>query len=290
MEEMSHLDDVLKRLPRQTDENEIRIVKLIREQLLKTEWAKSIFEALRQQLIQYFISSIEILNQPDKIHQATQEVLEELSTISRSRIVSGEENLDRLSKRSPVIAVVNHLGTYKLTEIQPREIRIDLPLDIIHPFPIYYAPLVPVAKILEDNLYETHVELPEPLLSIQKAAGIIVVPPDQGALTKLQTATSELITQHPNALITIFPEGGTTGKRNNGGPYDLDEFKTGGFVIASHLNLPVLPVCQYFNPESGFELGILPPVKVENTENREYYKELARSTQASMQSWLNSRK
>lgn len=291
MEMTSNVTDVVGRLPKPTDEDEQRIVELIRRELLATDEAKETFETARQRLIHYFNYCLANVDDAHLIHAETQRVLSELSSFFHTKIVSGQDNLDRLSKRSPVIAVVNHLGSYKLTEITPAELGLNLPIDIVHPFPIYYAPLVPIGTILEDNLYEAHVELPQPLYKIQQAAGLVIVPPDkEGKLAKIEERTAAVITLHNNALITVFPEGGTSGKRNQGGPYDLEKFHKGAFIIAARLGIPVLPVCQYYNPMSGFEIAVMPPIRPQTTQTENYFEQLALNTQAEMQNWLNSKK
>lgn len=286
------LDEVLERLPKETDVDEVRIVELMRKTLLSTEWAKSKFKDVRQVLITYFKEVLGQIGSPDKIHEMTQNTIKTIAELTNSRIVSGTEHLYGLPKRQPVLAVVNHLGAYKLVGIKPEELGLDLPgMDVIHPFPLYYAPLHPVGQVLGDNLYEAHVQLPEPLHAIQKAAGLIIVPPKTGGLLDdLLGQTRELIASHPNSLTTVFPEGGTSGKRNMGGPYDLDSFKTGAFVIAANLGIPVLPVCQYFNPEKGFEMGILESIRMPGDAPRERFTEIANQTQQKMQNWLNMRK
>ncbi len=43
-------------------------------------------------------------------------------------------------------------------------------------------------------------------------------------------------------IVVIFPEGGTSGKYNLGGPYSLLEFKDGYRRLAKDLNLAILPI------------------------------------------------
>jgi 1-acyl-sn-glycerol-3-phosphate acyltransferase len=147
-----------------------------------------------------------------------------------------------------------------------------------------------VSEKLNKPLFEAAVELPNPLNEVQKAAGVIAIPAGgSGRLVQLEENTKKVLADQ-KGLVVMYPEGGTSGKRNQGGPYDLDHFQTGAFVIASHLGIPVLPVCQYFNPDGGFEIAILPPVNIPNTEDREYFATVAQKAQADMQAWLNSRK
>ena len=61
-------------------------------------------------------------------------------------------------------------------------------------------------------------------------------------IEEMVTAIKEKMKTHPNSAIIHFPEGGTTGKRSNSGLYDLEDFKTGIFVLAAQLGVPVVPV------------------------------------------------
>lgn len=99
--------------------------------------------------------------------------------------------------------------------------------------------------------------------------------------------SKEIINESKNVGIIIFPEGEISGKLNRGGAYDLDKFHTGAFVLARELNLQILPVCQYFNPKSGFELDILKPLD-NNYLNSTNLNVISNHVQILMQESLNN--
>lgn len=289
METMSRLEDVLARLPKSTDPEEVRIVDRIREELLATSWSKVFFNSARQLQIDFFKFALSNLQNPELIHSKNQELLAQLAELGKSKIISGGENLEEVV-RMPFFIVSNHLGDYKLTTIRPEELGLKLPIDQIHPFPIYYASYQPIAQKFSAQLYDAHVELTEPLVDIEKACGLITIVINQGGgLARLESDTQELFEKHSNSILVVFPEGGTSGKRNGEGPYDLEEFHTGAFVIAGHLGVPVLPVAKFFDPEEGYKLGIFPPLRIKNNKDRGYYHEIASKTQRNLQKWLNGR-
>lgn len=275
--------------PDQTTDQERRIVSAITQEMLKTQWAKKTFAKARDLMKDYFKASLENLESPRIIHDSTQVILKELSDIFQTRIVEGEDNLEKVQKNLPAFVVTNHLGTYKLTAIKPEELGISMPTEVIHPFPMFYASLFPVAQKLGDNLYEAAYPYEQPIRKVQEAAGSIIVPAGEGVLQAAMDNTRQTMSRYANGLFAIFPEGGTSGKRNNGGPYDLERFHTGPFVIAAQLGVPIVPVAQYFNPDSGFELAVFPPIRLAKNTTKEQFAQVASETQQQMQKWLNTR-
>lgn len=299
-EYMEEIDPaVAQQLSTLEDKDESRIVELLKGELQSTAWARKTLTEIHKALVRYFKDALGHVEDTGYVHDKTQEILKKISQISNARIVEGEGNLDLILHGSPVFLAANHLGTYKLIPIHPQEeLGIDLKIPILHPFPMFYAPLWPVSERLGDNLYEGAFGYPYPISEIQRKAGSVLIPPNVkgqgGGVSTVKQETESVVRDHRNAAIAIFPESGTSGKRNNGGPYDLENFKTGAFVIASELNIPVLPVAQYFNPDSGFELAIFEPIKprgqfTDVDQGKKYYRTLADSTRVKMQGWLNSR-
>ncbi len=276
--------------PSQSNELEIRIVNLIEKELLKTSWAKESFDKAKGLLLSYFKDSIKDLGKPKEIQDKTQELLKKLSDLLNSKIASGENYLKKLPSNSPVFILTNHLGAYKLIGIKPKELGLDAPVDVIHPFPMFYASLYPLAHRLDKGLYEAAYPFIEPISKIQEAAGYIAVPGGKGVFSDVLEATKRTISKYKKGLFVIFPEGGTSGKRSMKGPYDLEHFHTGVFAIAALEKVPILPVAQYFNPKTGYELGVFEPIYVKSEATKEYLSELASQTQSNIQKWINERK
>ncbi len=276
------------------DELERRIVGELEKDMLSISWARDLFSGnIRPRIISYLKDSFDHLNDPERIHDQTQHLLSDLAEATNATIVEGQENLDEVRGQSVFVAT-NHLGTYKLVSLDPSG-DLDKPeigLEDLDPFPAFYFSMYPVAKYIGDNLYEAAHDYPEPIRTVQIAAGSLIMPPGQtGVLDELEEDTKALFESRSNLALTLFPEGGTTGKRNNGGIYAMEKFRTGSFVIAGHLGRPVVPVSQYFDPNEGFKLRVFPALRLTtppgDEEARSYFRQTADATQSQMQSWLN---
>jgi hypothetical protein len=285
--------------PRKDDLNEQRIREQIENEVYSTELGKKMFGQVYDLQVAYFKSSLGHLEDKNLIHDDTQKTLEAISIATNSQIVEGREVLENLPKHSPVMVVANHYGGFKLTMIEQEKIGLNVgteKIDDLPPFPLYYAAFKPAANILEDNLYDAHLELPEPLLKIQEAAGLLVVPENNKAFPEIKRRTEEITKIHPNSMLVVFPEAGTSGKRNGGGPYNLDKFHSGSFAIAEELGLPLIPMAQYFNPQKGFEIKLFDRVNLDGAPGadnmdarREFFSKVSAETQNEMQVWLNNK-
>lgn len=294
-----YIEATIKQLPSLDDPRERRIIDVMREKILVTPWAKDTFAKLRQLEIDNWDDAFSHLSQPEYIHDVTQKGVVEAAHIVNSKIVTGEENLKELTKASPVMVISNHFGTFKLISMSPEELQargITHPVpNIYYPYLTYYMPFQPVAEALGNNVYEGSFEEPAKLGDLFRATGSIDVPPPemfrepQERTDALVELTGKLFKNRPNAALVIFPEGGTTGKRSGGSIYDLEKLKTGAFIIAAKLGVPILPVGQYFNVDSGFELGVFKPFSLEAGKPKEYYEEVANKSRTEIQAWLNQR-
>ena len=254
--------------------------------VLSTEWSRVAIDDLRGELTDFFTFS---LSNPDNTKEITARhagLVPRLAEISRSHISSGEENLQKVRQDKAVLVLTNHFGIGILTIIDNKDGKFPVLLPEFAGFPVRLASVSVIARRLNAPLYETAVELPPPLSGVQKTCGTIIVPAEgEGRTQKLIDDVSAIVDKQPGAVIIMYPEGGTSGKRNEGGPYDLDTFHKGAFACAAQTGLPILPVCQYFNPETGFELHILEPIRLgeEDLGNLDQIKE---STKAAMQKKL----
>lgn len=274
--------------PKNSDPQEKAIRKKLENSVLITDYSRKIVRQLHDVQENFFTDAFKDLDNNQKINKLYQELLLKLSNSTNSKIISGEHNLDDISSQQGVIIITNHLGLIKLTKIDNSNKKFPLALDNFEPFPLRHAPILPIAQKLGFNLHETAIELPHPLSKIQKACGILIVNPEGNNRTqKLINDTSQLLDTQKSAIV-MYPEGGTSGKRNNAGPYKLDTFHSGSFVIGLKLNIPILPVCQFFNPDKGFELMILPAI-MPNELKSSPLKDITIRTQNKMQKTLNSK-
>jgi|GEM_PF-1857804 len=300
MDTQNRDEAIINQWPKLDDPKEKRIVDAIRSELLATDWAKGVFENASKAQLEHIKSSLKHLGDPQFIHDNTQKLLAELAKMTNSKIVRGSEYLEDLPKGKPVLLLTNHLGGYKLNSWLEDDLKKKTSLSgPVQPkyyhFPLYYSAMHPIAQALEDNLYIASFEYPGKLGEIFRASGSIEVPPKEfleegkSRTETLTDSTRILLNSHPNAVITSFPEGGTTGKRNGGGPYDLEDFHTGSYVIAKDLGLTILPVAQYFNPKSGFELKIFKPIKLDSDATEDDLHKISEQNHNDELVWLKQR-
>ncbi|OGM26528.1 hypothetical protein A3D00_03430 [Candidatus Woesebacteria bacterium RIFCSPHIGHO2_02_FULL_38_9] len=270
------------RQPRGSDPKEQKIREKL-DTLTSTDISRKIIDDLRQRQAVFFDFSFDNLTHKEKILRAYRTLLPELASIANSKIKSGEEHLRPDLQGNGIIIVTNHLGIAKLTRISNFDHKFPIELEEFEPFPSRHALLSPVTQMTGGQMHETAIELPSTLLKIQESCEVLTIPvKGKGRTELLSKKVRILLSEEDRPIVVMYPEGGTSGKRNDGGPYDLDEFHTGAFVVALKTGLPIVPVCQYFNPNSGFELYILEPIrpKIESADQAE---DIAKRTRSSMQ-------
>lgn len=236
------------RQPKESDPQEQSIKKSLESTILRTEFArKFIIKATRKQDI-FFNNALLNIDDAAGTRNEYLKLLNDLSRESNSHVTSGIDFLSSVNKKGLII-ITNHLGIVKLTKVQGFE-----------PFPLRHASIFPIVQSLRMSIHESAIELPDDLLKVQQNCEVVVVRAGGNNRTTKLIDDSKMLINSKKSAIIMYPEGGTTGKRNNGGPYDLDAFHSGAFIVAKELGISVLPVCQYFNPNSGFEIDILKPI------------------------------
>ena len=285
-EKMGPQDNRIARQPNPADPQEIRIRKRLEKELLATKWAQKAIEEAREKQAQFLRGALVNLENPPMILKDYRALLQRLADITKAHLAGGESYLKEIPKGNAVILITNHLGMAKVTRIANEDLPIALPE--IEAFPSRHAALVRVTDKIGASLHETAIELPSLLFEVQKACGVITIPVEgEGRTEKLTQDVAALIGKGGAFAFVMYPEGGTSGKRNEGGPYDLDECHPGAFVVAAKFGLEVLPVCQYFNPEEGLELHILKPMTLSGSDLPRI-KEITENVKAQMQGKLDS--
>lgn len=273
------------------DPLELRIKDLLQSQVYTTESGKIMMSQAKELEIAYLKEVFPRLKEPQFIHDRTQQLLKDLSLATKSKIVEGEEFLEFVDKDSPIFAVSNHFSAYKLIAIDQKDVNINIPeVNELYIPPMFYASMYPVAEKTGRALYDAHLELPGVLGQLQQESGILALPEGEGVFEESYKRTRDHDQKYPDSITVIFPEGRSSGKYNNGGPYDLYEFSSGPFAMAAYEGATLLPIAQYFNPSSGFELKIFPPIKLDPSADRSVFKETANKTRAEMQAWLDTKK
>ncbi len=283
---------VIAKKPRRDDPLEVAVVQKIKDRVISTEWASQAITKLKSLQTTYMQ---EVLAKKDAsfVYNRTQETLKEISNILGAKIVEGSEFLEQIPKGSSVLLMTNHLGLYKLVGIDPKkELGVDIPgYDFMYPSPAYFGGLNPVAKAMGDKLSYVSNDFPGVFGEIHRASGFVHVPPtgtEKVSRTEaLLEQTRDVLESHPGTAIVNFPEGGTSGKYSGLGPYDLDAFKTGGYVIASKLGLHIVPVAQYFDPNKGLQLKVFQPY-IPPVTDKVGYESLSEKDRNRMQKWFDT--
>lgn len=283
------IDAAILRQPQKDDPLEVAIQDRLRDELASTQYARDFLENATNLQTSFFERAFADLDSDENIRQSYEVLISNLAEAGNSRVVSGADNLRKLPSDQGCIVITNHLGIIKLTTIDNSQQRFPVSLDEFEPFPLRHAPISIVASQLGLEIHESAVELPGRLRDIQEACGVAIVRAEGENRTQKLIEDCVLLNRQRPALIVMYPEGGTSGKRNQGGPYDLDEFRTGAFVVAAETNMPILPITQYFNPKTGFELSILEPFNVKDLK-RDDLTILATETKANMQATLDVRR
>jgi hypothetical protein len=287
---------VVAKKPKGNDPKEIDIREKIRKEVEASDWAGASFEKIRRDQIEYLREMFAHILADDTsfIHARTQAFLHEIATELRAHIVEGEELLGRVPKGTNVLLMTNHLGLYKLSGINPQEeLGVDIPgYDFMYPSPLYFGGLQPVAEKMGNHLSYVSDDFPAEFGTVHRKSGFVHVPPASkvtaGRTEILLNQTKAVLENNQGTTLVNFPEGGTSGKYSGLGPYSLDPFKTGGYVIAAELGLPVVIVGQYFHPQEGLQLRVFPPYTPEQTD-KAGYEAYAKQDQERMQEWLDGK-
>lgn len=278
--------DKISRQPSPSDPDELRIRGEL-DSLLTTETAKQRIDKVNQIQEEFLVSASAGSIQLDLISKKYLEVISNIAQELDAKLVEGSDYLDNLDAEKGIIIVANHLGIAKLSRVENSGRQIPVDLDEIEPFPSRHAGYKVVADAVGGKLHEAAVELPGVLLDIQEASGVVTIPVSGSGRTKLLVDKVKKIAESDqNSVFIMYPEGGTSGKRNQGGPYDLDEFHKGAFVVASELGIPVVPSVQYLNSEGALEIRILKPIIIEDEDTQDL-KVMAERAQVSMQDALD---
>lgn len=273
------------------DPKEIRIKELLKQQIYSSEKGKEMMSRAKVLETDYLREVLPRVNEPQVIHDRTQQLLKDLSVATNSKIVEGEDYLSELIPNTPVLVVANHFSGYKLIPVSQEEVGANIPeVKELYIPPMFYASMFPISEKTGRGLYDAHLELPGVLRKLQDESGVLALPEGEGVFEEAYRRTVEHDKKYPNSLTVIFPEGRSSGKYNNGGPYDLYEFSSGPFAMAAYEKIPILPVAQFFNSETGFELKIFKPFVIDPHSERSVFKDAASNTKSEMQAWLDKRK
>lgn len=289
----TYIKGIVEMHPREDDPREARIVGIIRDAMLQEEWVKDAHAKANALQIQGHREILASLGDAAKVRSIAQRVLKEFSSLFKAEIVEGKEFLATLPKDKPAFLFTNHFGTYKTFPIRAKaDLGVEVPqFDYFYPFFGYFGALYPAAAAAGRDLSYASFQYPGPLDDSHRQAGFVHVPPRfvQNRTEYLDKQVRTLMAEHPQTLLVNFPEGKTTGKYSEGGPYSLEPFKTGGYVIAAEHGIPIVPVAQFFDPHRGFRLKIFEPYVLPEGDKASY-EARAHQDQVAIQDWLDRQK
>lgn len=295
----------IRQLPTLADPKEVEIIKVMEKEALSTPLGRDIIDKEKLAIKANLKDILAHLGDSSYTHAQGRQTVAEVAGIINATIVSGQERLQELDKGKPVLFSANHLGVYKLAGLTPEDLseigfksEHDIPDIYYSPIP-FYAPFYPAAKQLNDDIYMAALEEPGLLGELSRATGYVDVPPSAdmlpgfdgtgpGRVEMLTESTGEFFEERPSSAVLVFPEGGTTGKRNGGNPYKLEKFHSGLFVIASNLEVPVVLLAHHFDPNKGFEVAVAEVIRLSKNSTSEEIQKAAAHAQEVTQAELNS--
>src|SRR5690348_14143207 len=104
-----YIEAVIAVKPKEKDGRDERIRGLVRETLFREPWAIDLIKSIYWRQIDYIKDLVSNVGDPTYAHNASQQVLANISDRLKSTIVEGEEHLAGLQGQS-ILATTNHLG------------------------------------------------------------------------------------------------------------------------------------------------------------------------------------
>jgi hypothetical protein len=180
---------------------------------------------------------------------------------------------------SSLIVVSPHLGFSKLmsepfrTFLNSFGINLGNALPHEEPWIWRHLPAWSIARRSDAAIVPIEMQYGQPIQDIQSAYGAIALDLSQQGLVKdlVQRMDSSLRTTG-RIVFSIFPEGGSTGKRDGKGrPFRLESFHSGFAIAAQQLRLRIVPVAHVVDPNGCSHFGALEPVYVEDSYDLQHW-------------------
>lgn len=252
----------------QLSDSEVRIRDALHANLASTPWAREMFACASETQKDFFRYAADPQTDSIQANSAYEALLHQLSAMMNVQVRQGQEHISALQDTPSIIVASNHLGIGGVGAVDNYDGSFDFPKVEIEAFPLGMMPGFSVAQLHQAQQVDIRKEEKGDIGAIhRKLNGICISGPQgQGSLTSLIDEINGVRKANKRNVFLLFPEGRTSGWANNGGPYDLDAFRAGTFVISCKTGMPILPVCQYFDPKRGLDLLVLPPVQLSEAD------------------------
>ncbi len=235
---------------------EDEIIKKLNDYYTREDFRNKIRE-IRELQIGFFKDCLNITSE-NIVRARFLELLENIEKIFPVRLVSKTKSIPSNS-----IIVSNHLGIAKLAKISAADIFGKdsvipfFPNDdsfIFSGFPLFFY-FLNTKKLPFDSFHTFTIPYHDKDISILQSK-LSIYP------TNLYGIRQILSSSYLKNLL-VFPEGGTSGKRNRQNIYDLDNFNNGYLKLSSKLNMPICPILQILQKDGLYQLIILKSIKGE---------------------------
>lgn len=222
-------------------------------------------------------------------------ILSSINSILETKIVG-----EPVEDLRPCVVISNHVGANKLVKIVPDLIAENLTVEFqggvtalvnddsffLLFAPVFYA-ISGAGKFSNLSFIPVLMDYPEPHRSFSERMGFVCLKRSGGnnynfLIRDLRARFDAAKNASKVPVVIMFPEGGTSGKRNGKDPYDLCEFKSGFVKIADIFGLDIRPVVVKFNRDLSFSATMLPPVARENV-TRTSVEQIRREMQCALQ-------
>ena len=170
--------------------------------------------------------------------------------------------------RDGVVAIANHVGIAKLMKVRRLQIECSLSADQRRSYPmtgrllnsdsflaLFAAPIASLLSVFGDlrlDIIPVSVRYQGAFGEIAQSLGFIQISAREKRAFDFVVSEVSLRAMTAKAsgalpVVIMFPEAGTSGKRQSGDPFVLEPFRSGFLRLAQQLDFSILPVVTTFN-------------------------------------------
>jgi len=196
--------------------------------------------------------------------------LDYAALMERLFLVTSHESKPIPMPASATIVIAPHLGFSKLMSHRFLELLMETSIDVrssvpnCEPWFWRHIAAWAVARTNSATLVPIEMRYGPPIADLQDWYGAIALNIDRvGATLDLVAALRSRHTELSRIVFSMFPEAGSSGKRQGAGhPFRLETFRKGFIVAAEQLHLPVLPIAHIVDRSGHSCFSALDPIWV----------------------------